>query len=68
MIELVGVSKSYATPFGRKVVLDGVDAYFEPNVSVGILGRNGDHLAALGADMHLRRVLPGVMEQFGHRI
>ncbi|MFO1328134.1 MAG: hemerythrin domain-containing protein [Rubrivivax sp.] len=33
-----------------------------------ILGRNGDHLAALGADMHLRRVLPGVMEQFGHRI
>ena len=41
MIELLGVSKSYATPFGRKVVLDAIDAVFEPNVSVGILGRNG---------------------------
>lgn len=41
MIELLGVSKSYGTPFGRKVVLDSVDARFEPNVSVGILGRNG---------------------------
>lgn len=33
-----------------------------------ILGRNGDHMAALGVSMHMRRALPGVMEKFGHRI
>lgn len=41
MIELIGVSKSFATPFGRKVVLDAVDGTFAPLESVGILGRNG---------------------------
>lgn len=33
-----------------------------------VLGRNGDHMAALGVAMHMRRTLPGVMERFGHRI
>jgi hemerythrin-like domain-containing protein len=33
-----------------------------------ILGRNGDHLAALGVSMHVRRALPGVIERYGHRI
>lgn len=33
-----------------------------------ILGRNGDHMAALGVSMHVRRALPGVIERFGHRI
>lgn len=33
-----------------------------------ILGRNSDHMAALGLSMHLRRAMPGVMERFGHRI
>jgi hemerythrin-like domain-containing protein len=33
-----------------------------------ILGRNGNHVAALGLTMHMRRALPGVMERFGHRI
>lgn len=33
-----------------------------------ILGRNGDHMAALGVSMHLRRVMPGVLQRFGHHI
>lgn len=37
-------------------------------LSKTILGRNGDHLAALGVSLHMRRALPGVMERFGHRI
>lgn len=41
MIELRNVTKVYATHSGDHVVLDRVDAVFEPNVSVGILGRNG---------------------------
>ena len=37
-------------------------------LSKTILGRNGNHLAALGVSLHMRRALPGVMERFGHRI
>ena len=33
-----------------------------------ILGRNDNHMAALGMSLHLRRALPGVMERFGHRV
>lgn len=33
-----------------------------------ILGRNGDHMAALGLSLHVQRALPGVMERYGHRI
>lgn len=41
MIELRNVTKVYATHAGDHVVLDRINAVFEPNVSVGILGRNG---------------------------
>lgn len=37
-------------------------------LSKTILGRNDNHLAALGVSLHMRRALPGVMERFGHRI
>lgn len=37
-------------------------------LSQTILGRNGDHMAALGLSMHVRRALPGVLQRFGHRI
>lgn len=33
-----------------------------------VLGRNGDHMAALGVSLHMRRALPGVLERYGHRI
>jgi hypothetical protein len=33
-----------------------------------ILGRNGAHMAALGLSLHMRRVLPGVLERFANRI
>lgn len=33
-----------------------------------ILARNGNHMAALGVSLHMRRALPGVMERVGHRI
>ena len=43
------------------------EQHFLP-LSQQILGRNGNHLAALGVSMHLRRAMPGVLERFGHRI
>ena len=43
------------------------EASFLP-LSKTILGRNSDHMAALGVSMHMRRALPGLMERFGHRI
>lgn len=33
-----------------------------------ILGRNGDHMAALGMSMHMRHALPDALQRFGHRI
>ena len=33
-----------------------------------ILGRNGNHMAALGVSLHMRRVMPDVLQRFGHRI
>jgi Hemerythrin HHE cation binding domain len=33
-----------------------------------ILGRDGNHMAALGLSLHLRHVMPQVMERFGSRI
>ncbi len=41
MIAFEGVSKSYATLAGRKVVLDNVDARFATGHNFGILGANG---------------------------
>jgi len=41
MIELYDVHKSFRTPKGDKVILDGVSYRFERGRSVGLLGRNG---------------------------
>jgi capsular polysaccharide transport system ATP-binding protein len=41
MIALAGVSKSYRTRGGRKIVLDNVDADFAAGHNFGILGGNG---------------------------
>jgi capsular polysaccharide transport system ATP-binding protein len=41
MIALRDVSKTYRTPHGSKVLLNGVTCEFPPGVNVGILGRNG---------------------------
>lgn len=37
-------------------------------LSQTILGRDGNHMAALGMSLHLRHTLPQVMRTFGHRI
>ena len=43
------------------------EAHFLP-LARTILGRNGNHVAALGLSMHMRRAMPGVMERCGQRI
>ncbi|WP_088280518.1 hemerythrin domain-containing protein [Ideonella sp. A 288] len=43
------------------------ERHFLP-LSQTILGRNSNHLAALGVSMHMRHVMPDVMKRFGHRI
>jgi hypothetical protein len=47
-------------------------ARFEEEVflplSQTILGRDGNHLAALGVALHLRQAMPGVLERFAGRI
>jgi hemerythrin-like domain-containing protein len=68
---------------GRDADVDGADiaklvddyrahARYEEEVflpmSQAILGRNGNHLAALGVSMHIRHALPGVLHRFGGRI
>ena len=37
-------------------------------LSQTILGRNGNHMAALGMSMHMRHVLPEVMQRFAGRV
>lgn len=37
-------------------------------LSEEILGRNGDHMAALGVSLHLRHSLPEVLAKYGSRI
>jgi hemerythrin-like domain-containing protein len=37
-------------------------------LSQAILGRNSNHMAALGMSMHMRHVMPGVMQRFASRI
>ncbi len=37
-------------------------------LSQTILGRNSNHMAALGMSMHMRHVMPGVMQRFASRI
>lgn len=75
--------KLKAVAKGQDVELDGADisalvqsyrahARFEEDVflplSQTILGRDSNHLAALGASLHLRHALPQVLERFGSRI
>jgi capsular polysaccharide transport system ATP-binding protein len=64
MIALDGVSKSYRTAAGRRVVLDDVTVTFVPGRNVGILGANGSGKSTLlrllaGSEMpdrgHIRR-------------
>jgi hemerythrin-like domain-containing protein len=47
-------------------------AHYEENeflpLSERILGRNGNHMAALGLSLHLRHALPEVLARFGSRI
>lgn len=37
-------------------------------LSKRVLGRNGDHMAALGVALHIGRAMPGVLGRYGHRI
>jgi hemerythrin-like domain-containing protein len=37
-------------------------------LSQQILGRNGNHMAALGVSLHMRHALPGILARVGHRI
>lgn len=41
MIRFVNVSKSFATPDGKKVILDRVNLTLPGKTSIGLLGRNG---------------------------
>ena len=41
MIQFRGVTKTFATPEGRKVILDDVSTTFPSGKAVGLLGRNG---------------------------
>lgn len=75
--------KLKAVAKGHEADLDGADiaalvqsyrqhARYEEEVflplSQAILGRNSDHLAALGMSLHLRHALPQVLERFAGRI
>lgn len=37
-------------------------------LSQTILGRNGNHMAALGIALHMRHSVPAMLERYGHRI
>ena len=75
--------KLKAVAKGHETALDGaeltrlVDTYYaharyEENVflplSKTILGRNANHMAALGLSLHLRHTLPEVLTRFASRI
>jgi hemerythrin-like domain-containing protein len=68
---------------GHEADLDGAEvsalvqqyrehARFEEEVflplSQAVLGRNSNHLAALGVSLHLRHAMPQVLERFGSRL
>jgi hemerythrin-like domain-containing protein len=37
-------------------------------LSAQILGRNGNHMAALGMSLHMRHAMPDALRRYGHRI
>ena len=74
---LRAVAKGHETPIAAGDIRALVDAYqsharYEEEVflplSQAILGRNSNHLAALGMSMHLRHALPQVLQRFAGRI
>lgn len=75
--ELKKVAKGQDSAIDPAAITALVDAYeaharyeeasFLP-LSQTILGRNGDHMAALGLSLHLRHALPEVLARFGGRI
>ena len=75
--KLKAVAKGHEAEIVNDEIMDLVRVYqaharYEEEVflpmSQTILGRNGNHLAALGVSMHMRHVLPDVMRRFAGRI
>jgi hemerythrin-like domain-containing protein len=74
---LKAVAKGHDSTLEASAVQRLVEAYtaharFEEQeflpLSQTILGRDGNHMAALGMSLHMRHTLPQVMRSFGHRI
>ena len=75
--QLKAVAKGHDTTMRGEDLRELVDVYrahaaYEESVflplSQQILGRNANHLAALGTALHMRHALPGVLERFAGRI
>lgn len=75
--KLKAVAKGHDSNLQADEVAALVDTYlaharYEEQVflplSQTILGRDGNHMAALGVSMHMRHAMPQLMERFGHRI
>lgn len=75
--KLKAVAKGHDAEFEGAEIGELVHAYrsharYEEEVflplSQTILGRNSNHLAALGVSLHIRHALPQVLERFGGRI
>jgi hemerythrin-like domain-containing protein len=75
--QLKAVAKGHDSELQGDDLRELVDAYrahaaYEESVflplSQQILGRNANHLAALGTALHMRHALPGVLERFAGRI
>jgi Hemerythrin HHE cation binding domain len=74
---LKDVAKGHDTTLDGAAVTALVTAYegharYEEQVflplSQAILGRNSNHMAALGVSLHLRHTMPKVLARYGHRI
>jgi hemerythrin-like domain-containing protein len=74
---LKAVAKGHASDIDGADIAELVRSYqvharYEEEVflplSQAILGRNSNHLAALGASMHMRHALPAVLERFAGRV
>jgi hemerythrin-like domain-containing protein len=74
---LKAVAKGHASAIDGADIAELVRSYqvharYEEEVflplSKAILGRNSNHLAALGVSMHMRHALPAVLERFAGRV